>query len=200
MEARGHRIVAEDRGTFAVVFDMKSTFDIMEKSTRTFHQEEGRSWQRQELTLNGKLCFRHDQFIWRKEWVDTKTLIETKIPRIIAYLEVKAIEEIEWRRKSEESKRKREEEERIKRELKERKEKELNDFKELFTLSNRYKKSNDLRNYIETIKSHTLKNGSISEELQIWIDWANKKADWFDPFIDAPDEYLDDFDKNEIDI
>ena len=81
----------------------------------------------------------------------------------------------------------------------ERKAKELSDFKTMFVLSNRYQKAIELRNYIEAVKSHSMKNGNVSEDIQIWIEWAKKKADWFDPFINAPDEYLDDFDKNKID-
>jgi len=199
MEARGHSVIVEQGKTIALVLEEKFEIDIKEKSTQILHKEERYSWRRQELIPNGKLSFRNKD-IYPKEWVDSTLLIEEKIAHIIAYLEVKAMKEKQERKEREEWHRKYEEEQRKKREIQERKAKELADFKTMFALSNRYQKAIELRNYIEAVQSHSMKNGTISKELQIWIEWAKKKADWFDPFIDAPDDYLNDIDKNKIEI
>ena len=168
--------------------------------TKKGHKEEKYSWQRQELIPNGKLSFQYYSYYPEKEWVDSDLLIEDKITHIIAYFEVKAIKEKQERKEREERQRRYEDEQRKEREFQERKAKELSDFKTMFVLSNRYQKAIELRNYIEAVISHSMKNGSLSKDLQIWIEWAKKKADWFDPFINAPDEYLNDTDKNKIDV
>lgn len=62
----------------------------------------------------------------------------------------------------------------------------------------RWQKATNLRNYIEAIKINALKNNSISEELQNWIIWANKKADWYDPQIEDEDKLLTDVDKDAL--
>jgi len=197
MEARGHHVIVEENKTFAVVLEEKLEIYVREKSTQVLNKERY-SWQTRDLIPNGKLCFRYYRYSPEKEWVDNTLPIEDKIPHIIAYLEVKATEEKQARREREEWHRQYEEEQRKKREFQKRKAKELADFKTMLTLSNRYQKAIELRNYIETVKSYSIKSGSISEELQTWIEWAKKKADWFDPFTNAPDEYLDDTDKNNI--
>ena len=200
MEERGHHVIVENENTIAVVLEEKLIFKMREKSTRILHKEEKYSWQRQELIPNGKLSFQYYSYYTEKEWVDSDLLIEDKITHIIAYFEVKAIKEKQERKEREERQRKYEDEQRKIREFQERKAKELSDFKTMFVLSNRYQKAIELRNYIEAVISHSLKNGSISKDLEIWIEWAKKKADWFDPFINAPDEYLNDTDKNKIDV
>jgi hypothetical protein len=35
-------------------------------------------------------------------------------------------------------------------------------------------------------------------ESQEWIDWAKKKIDWYDPFIQAEDDLLNDSDRTKI--
>jgi|GEM_PF-6308557 len=42
------------------------------------------------------------------------------------------------------------------------------------------------------------KNVVVPEELQQYLEWARKKADWYDPFINASDEFLKDADKEVI--
>lgn len=43
-----------------------------------------------------------------------------------------------------------------------------------------------IRAFIEAVKCRH----DNSEEISEWVDWANKKADWFDPTIAREDEYL----------
>jgi hypothetical protein len=37
-----------------------------------------------------------------------------------------------------------------------------------------------------------------SEELKNWLNWARKKADWYDPFTEAEDQLLCDADRNSL--
>lgn len=87
----------------------------------------------------------------------------------------------------------REERERLYQEEEERKEKirnikksEAQKVKKLINLAEDYRIACDIRNYINAISNQK----SLSDEMNDWIKWANKKADWFDPIIDRKDEIL----------
>ena len=49
-----------------------------------------------------------------------------------------------------------------------------------------YKIACEIRNYIDAVS----KKENLTDEIKEWINWANKKANWFDPIIDEEDELL----------
>lgn len=62
----------------------------------------------------------------------------------------------------------------------------------------RWHKAVNLRNYIDTVEQNAINSGSLSEELQEWLTWARKKADWYDPFIELQDELLSEVDRENL--
>ena len=151
-----------------------------------------------ELIPTGKLVFKYKKGHFGREWADNSILIEDRLSDIVSELE-KIAQGKKYNR--EDYERRRVENIRleiIKKELQARKEDELKNFKNTFQLANRYQKANDLRNYINTFEENAIKNNSLSEEKQNWIEWARKKADWYDPFIEAEDELLGEVDKDTL--
>lgn len=136
------------------------------------------------------------------------TRLEDKIIAIVAYLEVCA-EEIKEDRIAEEERRIRYvEEERIRKEkeAKEREEREkfeakrqaeLKEFRMMFNMAERLRKANMLRQYIADYEEYLKTNDALDDEVVKKLEWARKKADWLDPFIDVEDEYLNENDKDE---
>lgn len=53
--------------------------------------------------------------------------------------------------------------------------------------ADRWQKTIILRRYIEAAEAHGKENG-ISHDILQWLYWSKKKADWYDPFIEAEDE------------
>lgn len=196
MIACGHSIIIKGGKTFAVISDIELQISLAEKSNRINYKEE--TWNSSKLVYNGKLCLKYYYLYPQREWVDSTTLLEDKLLEIIAKLEVIASNE----------KREREERERYweayrileqeKKDLQTLKEKELNNFKVTFKLSKRYRKANDLRNFIDTFKKNAIEKNRMTDEAINWIEWARKKADWYDPFIDAEDDLLSDVDKDTL--
>lgn len=87
----------------------------------------------------------------------------------------------------------REERERIRKEEEEQKERirnakknEAQKVKELVNIAEDYKIACEIRNYIDAVS----KRNNLTYEMKEWINWANKKANWFDPIIDEEDELL----------
>jgi hypothetical protein len=40
--------------------------------------------------------------------------------------------------------------------------------------------------------------GTVSEELKIWMNWAEKKVSWYDSLINDPDPLLNDHHKTHL--
>lgn len=85
----------------------------------------------------------------------------------------------------EEAERKRVEEARCREENRQRKEQEIRLVKELVNKAEDYRIAKEIREYIQAMIDSG--NEDITPE---WIEWALKKADWYDPSIETEDEYL----------
>lgn len=117
--------------------------------------------------------------------------MEQQLLKIIAHIELESARRIEERRIRQEAEERRKEKERLEKELEERIEKELIKFKKLLSDSERWHKVEILRNYISELerKMEDEEEGTV-EKIE-WLNWAKKKADWYDPFIENKDELLE---------
>lgn len=149
------------------------------------------------------------------EWRDTTTYkdtthtrLEDKVIEIIANLEIRSKNIKEKRVVDEERRIRQAEEERIRkeREAKEREEREefeakrqaeLKEFRMMFNMAERLRKANMLRQYISDYEENLRTNDAMEDEVVKKLEWARKKADWLDPFIDVEDEYLNEDDKDQ---
>lgn len=89
----------------------------------------------------------------------------------------------------EEAARKREEEARLKEERRNLYNEEI---KRTIALENEaldYEKASRIRTYINAVENATCEN-TVDDKLSEWIEWAKKKADWFDPTVARVDELL----------
>lgn len=77
------------------------------------------------------------------------------------------------------------EEARCREENRQRKEQEIRLVKELVNKAEDYRIAKEIREYIQAMIDSG--NEDITPE---WIEWALKKADWYDPSIETEDEYL----------
>ncbi len=152
-------------------------------------------WGNTEYIPNGKLTFKAEISYTRNEWNDGKTLLEDRISGILTKLILKGKSLKEERIAREKAKKEREERERIAKELQKRKENELIDFKDLLRKSKRHDRAVMIRNYINEFESWATSGNLFNEENRNFIAWARKKADWYDPFIEASDELLEDVDR-----
>ena len=90
------------------------------------------------------------------------------------------------RERLEEERRKREEEARRQAEIQKRKEDEVRRTRELLNQAEDYRIACEIRQYIAAVA----RQKDITPETAAWIEWANRKADWYDPIVAAEDEYL----------
>jgi hypothetical protein len=55
-------------------------------------------------------------------------------------------------------------------------------------LNDRFTKG--LRAYIDEREKNAIAKNQMTEPFKQWLIWARKKADWYDPFVDAKDKLL----------
>ena len=70
--------------------------------------------------------------------------------------------------------------------------------KKLFLGATRLHQTNIIREYIKTVEAKAIENEPLTSELKDWVQWASKKADWYDPLINGDDPLLDDVYKTNI--
>jgi hypothetical protein len=150
-----------------------------------------------ELHPSGTLAFIVDTNP-QKEWKYNSELIENKLLDILVYLELKSSEIKEWKLEYERKRKIIEAEERKVNEPFIRKQAELTSFENLFKQAVYWQQTKFMRDYLSIViqNGKTTLNSDI--ELQEWIDWAKKKIDWFDPFIQAKDDILTDADRQKL--
>ena len=133
---------------------------------------------------NGKLKITFESREYIKE--TDKVKLEDKLGDIIVKLYEKS-ERIRVERVAREEEAKRREEERKREvEYKNRRKEEAIKTIELVNKAEDYRIACEIRNYIKAVEL----KGELDEDMKKWIEWANKKADWFDPIVDSSDELL----------
>lgn len=193
--ARGHEIKINHNKTCVVIEGQEINIRLTEKLKRIIIP--GKYYNTSELHPTGSLSFRFDDY-FEKHLTDGKLLLEEQLPRLLARLELLGKKKMHERLELEECWRIQAEKRRIEEELKARKEKDLLDFKSLFTQAERYQRAQYLHDYINAFEVNAKSTNTLSDEIKQWLSWARQKADWYDPFINAPDELLADIEKDEV--
>lgn len=197
IEKRGYILKVSNRTTITLL-EQSYHLRLTEKNKRV-KRETKYSWDESDLVPTGNLSVKLDRTYPIMEWSDTKTKpLEDKLADIISWIELKAKEDREheianqiWHEKQEIIQQKREE-------LQKQKDKEIAMFENLFHTATRWHKSQYIRNYIKEFEEYTTKNNTLSEEQTKWIEWAQEKADWYDPFIEKEVELLEDIDRDTL--
>ena len=170
-------------------------FKIYEMIRRESRMENGRK--ENYYTRTGLLSIKFKiHFEWKAQAETEHIKLEEKLPHIILYVEKKIDEGYEYRQELERGWARQREEKRLRDEAKARRDNELSQFQNLFKMSERFYKAQHIRDYVGQIEEWAILSSSLTTELQEWIQWARDKADWFDPFVNQEDEFLNDIDKN----
>lgn len=188
IQSRGHKIIV-DNGTKIIINNIELKIDLRERLKRNIVK--GTFWDSTVLEPSNVLSLRLDIYPV-KEWTDTNTTqLEDKIPNIIAKLELQAIEEKQkaidreiWRIEYERKKK-------IEADFEAKKNSEIKEFKSLSQKANRWHQAEILRKYIAEVEKKSKENNSLNEEVAQWLEWANNKVAWYDPFIEKEDEIFE---------
>ncbi|MBL4656038.1 MAG: hypothetical protein JKY33_09480 [Bacteroidia bacterium] len=188
IQARNHQIRLKYGETYLVVEGEEIQISMREKRKRTM--VEGKYYSEAQYSLTGMLYIKMGPSYRPTEWTDVKQPLENQLSKILARVELEGKELKAWRLQCETDRKEREKQRQIQQELEQRKERELSDFKMLLQKVQRWQEAKMLRDYIDAVEADVAVNNVISEDLGNWFIWARKKADWYDPLIEAEDELL----------
>lgn len=192
-EIRGYRVEINGYGTYAVINEQRIKILAREKLKQGPSKDKYSTY---DYAATGIATFKMDSYTI-KEWTDKTQSLEDQLIQVIAKLELQAkldneaqIErEAYWARLKAE-KEAREAPQR-------RKEQELQDFKRLLALANRWKQTEILREFLDSVKDPNTKVPFPCQG-DDWLTWAQKKADWYDPTVEADDEIFSDVDRDAL--
>jgi len=195
LRARGHDIEVNQWDTHAVIKDERIKIQIKERSRAIVNSED--KWASRTFLPTEILVFKANGY-YSNEWADGKKKIEEQLSNIIARLETKVEELHEIWRQNRIREEKEKERIRLVEEAQKRKEDELKDFKTLLNQADRWKRVQVLREFISDAKSRAVLNDQSPDKFDVWLDWATKKVNWYDPYIESQDELLVDVDRETL--
>jgi hypothetical protein len=188
VRARGHTFKAENDGSYVLIRNVRLRVNFRERTTRV--RVHDKPYQDYEWRPNGVVAFRLNSRL-QAEWQDLKTqMLEEQLPKVLAKLELATKQEeaylanaLVWQENWERQRKMQAE-----RDARQRKERES--FKELIDKARQWKQAQLIRTYLSESKDAN----------QEWIAWALQKADWLDPTKDTLDEWLEESDKNILNL
>ncbi len=195
IKARGHDISVRNRKTLVLIYSVEIEISCREKATRVKISD--KPYNNTELRSTGILSFNIEGF-YIKEWKDGKVKLEDQLSNIIAKLELEGKkrqdESIKWQKIRDENDRKTQ----IIKDIQKSKEKQLEDFKTLITNSRKHREVRMIREYIAAVEQNSIESGELTDEIKNWIEWAKNKTNWYDPFLNHPDNDFDEFYKDSL--
>lgn len=197
VRARGHIIKVVQNETLVIINRYEIRVRIREMLHMELVKREGFSWSEAKYSASGNLAF-SDCGFRGKEWKDGSKKIETRLAEILAYLELKAKTELEEQIRREKYWAAQKKEAERQKAWIEKQKNELIEFKKLLGRANRFHQANIIRDYIAMAGQKEEIEGIGTMDLSKWLEWAKKKVEWYDPFIEAEDELLEEVDKDEL--
>lgn len=139
-----------------------------------------------------------DATLKQKEWCDGKLLIEELLATMIAQLEIASevitAEQLFYQEQFME----RQWIEKVETDYLQTKKAELIKFKLLLSKAERCRQAMNLRAYINTVEANANRNNLLTDDLTGWLEWAKKKADWYDPMIKSFDVLLGEINRDQV--
>ncbi len=196
LKQRGHSVTIEYNTTNFIIEGEKIPICCREKQTRVLVK--GTYYDSYDNKPTGLLSLKVDESYSKKEWTEGKKTIEQLLPKIIIDLELMGKKLKEERIEREKYWAEQKAKDRIAKEIHDRKEKELKNFLEILKNAKRHDNSQKIRKYADELERFSIENGSLSDDMREKIQWIRKKADWYDPFIEADDEVMDGIDRDQL--
>ena len=197
MEQRGHVFQFKNDSAHLLIYGEEFAISIREKNNRVPKPKTG-SWQEYDYIPSGILVFSVRISYHNIEWTDGRLALENQLSKIVAKIEIKGAEEKEMHLRWQKEREIQAEKDRIKKIKEGEIEQELANFKLLKQKAERWQEACQIRAYLGDLKEKAIKEQSMTEELDNWLKWAHKKADWYDPNIEAKDPLMERVDKENL--
>ncbi|UJH90115.1 hypothetical protein LZ575_14495 [Antarcticibacterium sp. 1MA-6-2] len=191
LKARGHTFSFVYERSYVIINSIEISLSFRERHKRIIYTDDY-GHKRSRLDPLGLLILITGEYSSKKEWNETNTIsLEKKLSQIIAYLEITAEEELDWKIESAKREKERQEQEKIERQKAEIRNREVKKLKDLIALSRQWHETQKLRKFLSHLEENTDLNSISNIEIKELIKFGREKADWLDPTIAKKDEILE---------
>jgi hypothetical protein len=187
---RGYRIEVSEKDTMIYIGYQPLPILLRERTRRVYQSNRGYSWRGTQLVPYGVLYLHMTYQFKERDWKLGDGAIPDEAESMLDRLESASQRVDEYYRDLEriwaESAARRKAEQ----ELGERRRLELESFKKLLQVAKRWQQAQWIREYLATMGDKEAFVKDASADRANWLDWARAKADWYDPLVEAEDEWL----------
>lgn len=185
LRKRGHEIIIEGNETKIIVDGEKYKVRFREKHTRESYKDG--TWTNSVLIPNGKLSIKFDD-LYDKEWVDKSTPLEKQLSKVIAFFEIRAVQDNEQRERRRIAQEKADIQREIERKLKVERDWEEKKIQILKGQASEWRKANELQVFIQAVES---KSTNPPQNVKDWLKWAKEKQAELDPLSSGTDALIE---------
>jgi hypothetical protein len=197
---RGYSVEVTQHRTIAIVQGIRIPLRLREKDKRVLKTDRKNTWDQYDYIATGNLVFVIELRAWRrKEYYDTEYVkLEEKTDKIVENIIKQGVEERDLEIQSEINRKLEEERKQSELERKKRTNAELEKFNAILIQQNRWHQAQIMRDYLNQYENYFQNLNQLDEQKKEWLDWARKKADWYDPFIELNDVIMERIDRDKL--
>ena len=198
VQSKGYRIEVQTGRTLVHIGYQPLPIVLREKTRRVTTREPGRTRTTSQLVPYGDLYLQMTYNSKECEWKIGDGALSDEAQAMIERLEASSQRVDEYYRDLERRWAENDARRKAEQALQERRNSELTGIHALFAQSTRWRRTVDLRNYLDAFEKHAAATDKLTADRAAWLVWARAKADWYDPFMETPDEWMADIDRDTL--
>lgn len=196
---RGYKVNKKDKKEYFEICGERVSFYLKEIEEKVkITDPKRKTYSNYDLKPTGLLSLKVEDRWFKFEFKDKSVKLEDQIPNIVLKIEHISLENASDNYRSEVRREKAELDKAKKEEIEKLKEAELKKFQKVFVNARRLADAKKIRDYVQAV-SESLVEGTDMQKFNEWKEWANNKADWYDPLVNRSDELLTEDDKDVFD-
>jgi len=187
---RGYRIEENEKDTLIYIGYQPLPILLRERTQRVQQTDRGYAWRSTQLVPSGTLYLHMTYQFKERDWKIGDGAMPDEAESMLDRLEAASQRVDEYYRGleriwAENAVRRKAEQDRG-----ERRRSELEGFKKLLQAATRWQKAQWIRNFLCAMENKEVAAEGGATDRANWFAWARAKADWYDPLVEAGDEWL----------
>lgn len=187
---RGYRIEVNEKDTLIHIGYQPLPILLRERTKRVQQTDRGYAWRGTQLVPSGTFYMHMTYRFKERDWKISDGAVSDEAESMLDRLESASQRIDEYYRDLERRWAERAAREKAEKERDERRRTELAGFKKLLQAASRWQQAQWIRGFLSALENNEAADGGGSTDRTGWFEWARAKADWYDPLIEAEDEWM----------
>jgi hypothetical protein len=187
---RDYRIEVNEKGTVIHIGYQPLPILLRERTQRVEQTDHGYAWRYTQLVPSGAFYLHMTYRFKERDWKIGDGAMSDEAESMLDRLEAASQRVDDYYRGLERIWAERAAREKAEKERDERRRAELAGFKKLLQAATRWQQAQWIRGFLSAMENKEVAGGGVPTDRSEWFEWARAKADWYDPLIEADDEWL----------